>query len=138
MGAGTHQVVERSTSKPRASLQASEPRLWRGRAGHRRIRRLAAYPGRGVIFHGVTFHVHAVAKRLPYLAPAARARQKPRQHQRRWAGLVDSAGRKDGLKTQEEEAVAQRRESVRRLESLRTDMRTACDAYRAFAQREGR
>jgi len=34
--------------------------------------------------------------------------------------------------------VAQRRESVRRLESLRTDRRTACDAYRAFAQREGR
>jgi len=32
----------------------------------------------------------------------------------------------------------ERRESVRRLESLRTDMRTACDAYRAVAQREGR
>jgi len=33
--------------------------------------------------------------------------------------------------------VAQRRESVRRLESLRTDMRTACDAYCAVAQRGG-
>jgi len=64
LGARTHQVVERSTSKPRVSLQASE-RLWRGRAGHRRIRRLAAYLGRGVTFHGVTFHVHAVAKGCP-------------------------------------------------------------------------
>jgi len=84
----------------------------------------------------VIFHVHAVAKGCPtWCQPPVPG--KTRQHRRRWAGLVDSAGRKDGLKTQEE-AVAQRRESVRRLESLRTDMRTACDASRAFAQREGR
>jgi len=46
--------------------------------GHRRIRRLAAYPGRGV-----TFHVHAVAKGCPTWRQPARARQNPSRRKTR-------------------------------------------------------
>ncbi len=136
---------------PAAPWAPGRIRRWSGRHRSREPRCRPASHARGVAVvgtvafavwlrtraEGVIFHVHAVAKAaLPGASPPVPG--KTRQHRRRWAGLVDRAGRKDGLKTQEEEAVAQRRESVRRLESLRTDLRTACDASRAFAQREGR